>query len=131
MATIRKEIAIEAPAATVWAALRDFAAVDRRVAPGFLTDLKMEDGDRIVTFFNGLVARERLVSVDDEECRLVYTTIGGRTTHYNAAVQVFPAGDDRSQLIWTVDLLPDTLGPAIGGMMEHAAGCMKKTFEAA
>ena len=61
MATLRKQIALDAPAATVWLALRDFGAVHRRVAPGFLTDLRMDNGDRIVTFFNGLVARERLV----------------------------------------------------------------------
>jgi carbon monoxide dehydrogenase subunit G len=130
MATLHKQIALEAPAATVWAALRDFAAVHRRVAPGFLTDLKMDRGDRIVTFFNGLVARERLVTVDDEACRLVYSVVEGRASHYNAAVQVFPEGDGRSRLVWTIDLLPNELAPAIGGMMDHAVGFMKKTLEA-
>lgn len=131
MATLCKQIALNAPAATVWAALRDFEAVHRRVAPGFLTDLRMESGDRIVTFFNGLVARERLVTIDDEACRLVYSVVEGRASHYNAAVQVFPEGDGRSRLVWTIDLLPDELAPAIGGMMDHAAGFMKKALEAA
>ncbi|WIM14138.1 SRPBCC family protein [Enhydrobacter sp.] len=130
MATLHKQIALEAPATTVWAALRDFEAVHRRVAPGFLTDLRIEDGDRIVTFFNGLVARERLVTVDDEHCRLVYAVVDGRPSHYNAAVQIFPEGDGRSRLVWTIDLLPDELAPAIGGMMDHATGFMKKTLEA-
>ena len=131
MATLCKQIALNAPAATVWAALRDFEAVHRRVAPGFLTDLRMESGDRIVTFFNGLVARERLVTIDDEACRLVYSVVEGRASHYNAAVQVFPEGDGRARLVWTIDLLPDELGPTIGGMMDHAAGFMKKALEAA
>jgi hypothetical protein len=56
MASLHRQIALDAPAATVWAALRDLEAVHRRVAPGFLTGLRMEGGDRIVTFFNGLVA---------------------------------------------------------------------------
>lgn len=129
MATLCKQIALSAPAATVWAALRDFEAVHRRVAPGFLTDLQMESGDRIVTFFNGLVARERLVTIDDETCRLVYSVVEGRTSHYNAAVQVFSEGDGRSRLVWTIDLLPDELAPAIGGMMDHAAGFMKTALE--
>jgi carbon monoxide dehydrogenase subunit G len=131
MATLCKQIALNAPAATVWAALRDFEAVHRRVAPGFLTDLRMESGDRIVTFFNGLVARERLVTIDDEACRLVYSVVEGRPSHYNAAVQVFPEGDGRARLVWTIDLLPDELAPTIGGMMDHAAGFMKKALEAA
>jgi len=130
MATLRRQIALNAPAAKVWSAIRDFGAVHTRVAPGFLTKLEMVQGDRIVTFFNGLVARERLVTVDDEDCRLVYSVVEGRASHYNAAVQVFPEGDG-SRLLWTIDLLPNDLAPAIGGMMDHASGFMKKTLEAA
>jgi hypothetical protein len=130
MATLRRQIALNVPANTVWSALRDFGAVHTRVAPGFLTKLQMDDGDRIVTFFNGLVARERLVTADDEDRRLVYSVVEGRASHYNAAVQVFPEGDG-SRLVWTIDLLPNDLAPAIGGMMDHAAGFMKKALEAA
>jgi hypothetical protein len=131
MATLRKQIALDTGAATVWSALRDFGAVHTRVAPGFLARLEMDKGDRILTFFNGMVARERLVTLDDEECRLVYTVVEGQASHYNAAVQVFPEGDGRSRLVWTVDLLPDELAPAIGGLMDHAVGFMKKTLDAA
>jgi len=131
MATLRRQIALNAGASTVWSAIRDFGEVHTRVAPGFLTKLEMDKGDRIVTFFNGMVARERLVTSDDEECRLVYSVVEGRPTHYNAAVQVFPEGDGRSRVVWTIDLLPDDLAPAVGGMMDHAAGFMKKTLEAA
>jgi len=131
MATLRREIALNANAATVWSAIKDFGAVHTRVAPGFLTRLEMDQGDRIVTFFNGMVARERLVTSDDEECRLVYAVVEGRASHYNAGVQVFPEGDGRSRVVWTIDLLPNDLAPAVGGMMDHAAGFMKKTLEAA
>ncbi|HSH99166.1 MAG TPA: SRPBCC family protein [Reyranella sp.] len=131
MATLRRQLALNANASTVWSALRDFGAVHTRVAPGFLTKLEMDHGDRIVTFFNGMVARERLVTVDDEDCRLVYSVVEGRASHYNAAVQVFPEGDGRSRLVWTIDLLPNDLAPAIGGMMDHATGFMKKALEAA
>src|SRR5215831_5546070 len=112
MATLRKQIGLEAGATNVWSAIRDFGQVHTRVAPGFLTKLEMDGGDRIVTFFNGLVARERLITLDDEECRLVYSVVEGRPSHYNAAVQVFPEGDG-SRVIWTIDVLPDELAPAI------------------
>ena len=131
MATLRRPIVLNANAATVWSTIKDFGAVHTRVAPGFLTRLEMDQGDRIVTFFNGMVARERLVTSDDEECRLVYAVVEGRASHYNAGVQVFPEGDGRSRVVWTIDLLPNDLAPAVGGMMDHAAGFMKKTLEAA
>lgn len=131
MATLRKEIAIANGATPVWHALRDFGQVHARVAPGFLTDLKMDKGDRVLTFFNGMVARERLVTRDDETCRLVYALIDGQASHYNAAVQIFPEGDGHSRLVWQIDLLPDELAPAIEGLMDQATGIMKKTLEAA
>jgi hypothetical protein len=129
MATLRREIPVASSAAPVWQKLRAFDQVHTAVAPGFLTDLKMDGGDRIVTFFNGLVARERLVTLDDESCRLVYAVIEGRASHYNAAVQVFPDGDG-SRVVWTIDLLPEELAPAIGGMMDAAAKVMRKALVA-
>jgi len=130
MATLRKEIPVAAGATPVWNALRDFGAVHTRVAPGFLIRLEMDGGDRLVTFFNGLVARERLVTLDDESCRLVYAVVEGRANHYNAAVQVFPEGDG-CRIVWTIDLLPNELAPAIGAMMDQAAASMKKTLAVA
>ena len=134
MATLRREISLDAPAGKVTPAIRDFGQVHARVAPGFVTALEMDPksngGDRIVTFFNGLVARERLITTDDEACRLVYAVVEGRASHYNAAVQIVPEGQDKSRLVWTIDLLPNALAPAIGGMMDQATGIMKKTLEA-
>ena len=130
MATLKKEIPITAGATPVWHAVRDFGAVHTKVAPGFLTSLEMDQGDRILTFFNGMVARERLVTLDDENCRLVYAVIEGQASHYNAAVQVFPEGD-ASRIVWTIDLLPNELAPAIGALMDVAAAAMKKALAAA
>lgn len=130
MATNRRELPLDAPADKVWAAVRDFGQVHRKVAPGFLTGLSMDGDDRLVTFFNGLVARERLVTLDDADRRLVYTIVEGRASHYNAAVQVFPEGSGKCRLVWTIDLLPNEIASAVAGMMDHAGGFMKKTLEA-
>lgn len=58
----------------------------------------MDKGRRIVTFFNGMVALERVVTLDDADCRLVNAVVKGRTSHYNAAVQIFAEGGSRSRL---------------------------------
>ena len=127
MATLKREVPIANGAIPVWQKLRDFGQVHVKVAPGFLTDLKMDQGDRVLTFFNGLVARERLVTRDDDSCRLVYSVVEGQASHYSAAVQVFPEGDD-SRVVWTIDLLPDELAPVVGGMMDEAVKVMRKTL---
>lgn len=130
MATLRREISLTAPLEKVWSAIRDFDHVHIRVAPGFLTAGKMDKGDRILTFFNGMVARERLVTADDETHRLVYSVVEGQASHYNAAVQILPEGKDKSRLVWTIDLLPNELAPVIGGMMDRAVSVMQKTLSA-
>jgi hypothetical protein len=61
MASIHKEIAVEARPEDVWDAVRDVGAVHERLAPGFVTDVKMDGDARIVTFGNGMVARELIV----------------------------------------------------------------------
>src|SRR4051812_24398539 len=103
MASIHKDIPIDASPADVWSAVRDFGAVHKRLAPGFVIDARLEGDARIVTFANGTVARERLVDCDDARRRLVYAVVSERVSHYSASVQVLADGEDRSRLIWIVD----------------------------
>jgi carbon monoxide dehydrogenase subunit G len=129
MATIRKEVSVNVPAAFVWDALRDVGNVHTRVAKGFVTDCRLDGDARIVTFVNGAVVREPIVTIEDDERRLVWSAVGGGTTHYNSSAQVFPDGDHRSRIVWTSDLLPNEMAATIGGMMELGIAAMKKTLE--
>jgi hypothetical protein len=79
MASIRKEIQIDAPPEKVWDALRDFGALHERLVPGFVTDCRMDGEDRIVTFARGAVMREVLIDLDDDERRLVWSIVDGPT----------------------------------------------------
>ena len=128
MATIRKEISIHTSVEIVWAAVRDFNAV-HRLAPGFIADCKPDGDARVITFGNGMVARELLVGIDDEQRRLAYAITEGRTTHYNGAMQVFAAGEHQCKAVWTIDLLPNDLAGPVGAMVEMGAAVMKKTLE--
>jgi len=127
MATIQKEFEVPAAAATVWAALRDFGAVHEKLATGFVTAcvLEEEGAVRLVTFANGMQVRERLVTVDDTAHRIVYSASGGRASHHNAAAQVVPLGPERCRFVWTTDLLPDAIAPAIEQMMAIGAKAMQ------
>jgi carbon monoxide dehydrogenase subunit G len=131
MASIRKEVLIETPPDLVWDAVRDVGAVHVRVAPGFLTGCRMEDAPlaRVVTFANGLEARELIVDVDDAARRLVWAVVGGRMSHHNASMQIISEEAGRSRVVWIADLLPNELAPVIAGMIEQGLAAMKKTLE--
>jgi hypothetical protein len=131
MASLVRQIELEAHADAVWSALRDFPAVHLRLAPGFVVATAMEGDTRVVTFFNGVTARERLVTCDDATRRLVYAISGGRVTHHNASAQVLETGPGRCRFLWTVDLLPDAAAPTFDDMMARGAEVMKRTLEAA
>ena len=131
MASIHKEVVIDARAEEIWDAVRDVGAIHTRLAPGFVTDTRLEEGARTVTFGNGLVARELIVDLDDEARRLAWAVVGSpRLTHHNASLQVFDDGQGRSRVTWIADLLPDEAEPAIRGMIEQGMAAMKKTLEA-
>jgi carbon monoxide dehydrogenase subunit G len=129
MATIRREIRTAARPEKVWEAVRDYGAVHERMAPGFVIDTKLEEGPaRVVTFANGLVARELIVTVDDEARRLVYSVVGGAPTHHNASFQVLEDGAGGATVIWIADLLPDAIAPRIAEMMDQGARAMQRAF---
>jgi len=131
MASIHKEIVIEASPELVWSAVRDIGAIHLRLAPGFVTDVKLEEGARLVTFGNGLVARELIVDIDDKARRLVWSVVGGGMTHHNASAQVFEAGPGRSRFVWIADLLPHDYAPTVAGMIEQGLAAIKPTLERA
>ncbi len=128
MASIHKDIPLDAHPDDVWSAVRDFGALHTRLVPGFVTDARLDGDARIVTFANGSVAREQLVDCDEARRRLVYAIANERMNHYSASVQVFSDGDARSRLVWTVDLLPNEIAPYVDGQMNEAALVMRKTL---
>jgi len=129
MASIRKELIVDASADHVWAALRDIGQVHTRLAREFVIDTRLDGDSRLVTFANREVVRERIVDIDDRARRLAYAVVDWRTTHHNASFQVTPDGDGRSRLTWVTDLLPDALADLVGGFVEQGCVAIKRTLE--
>jgi hypothetical protein len=130
MASIRRDIQLRADPVTAWDAVRDFANVHERVAAGFVTATRLEGRDRIVTFVTGAEARERLVDVDDDRRRLVYSVIESPLglSHHQASVEVLDGTDGGSRLVWIADLLPDQAAPTIEAMMTQGASAIARTL---
>lgn len=130
MATIRKETVIEACPDRVWDALRDVGALHTRLAPGFVTDTKLEPGARVVTFANGMVVREEIIDVDEESRRVAWSATGGALAHHNGSAQAVAEGPRRTRFVWIADVLPHAVAPMIGAMMDAGITAIKTHLEA-
>ncbi|HZR15406.1 MAG TPA: SRPBCC family protein [Acidimicrobiia bacterium] len=132
MASIRKEITLDARPDDVWDALRDFGALHERLVPGFVVDARVDGDTRVITFFNGAVARERLVGIDDSARRLAYAVVesGLGFTHHSAAAQVLSDGDG-SRFVWISDLLPDERAPQVDALMERGIAAVRDALDGA
>jgi hypothetical protein len=131
MASIRREILIDVPPAQAWDALRDWGALHQRLVPGFAVATEVDGRDRVVTFSNGAVYRERIIDVDEASRRLAWSIVDGPYQHHNASAQVLAAPQGRTRFAWTADLLPDEAAERTIGSMEQALTTIKQTLEAA
>jgi hypothetical protein len=132
MATLFKEIEIDASPEAIWSAAKDLGALHTKLVPGFVVDTKMAgDRTRDVTFGNGLKVREHILSLDDNRRRLAWTIESDMTQHYNAVLEVAPlVGDQKtSRVRWTTDLLPDNAKDQISTMQDQGLAAMKQAFE--
>ena len=128
MASIIKDILIDAPAAAVWDAVADFGAVHRRFAPGFVINVELIPGARMVTFGDGTVAKELFLGVDHDRRRLAYSVRSERLEHHSASFQVVDEGAGRCRLTWTADVLPDAIAPYIADRMDAGLAVAKATL---
>lgn len=131
MASIHREMIVAAPPEQIWEAVRDVGAIHTRLAPGFVVNTQMDGDARIVTFGNGIVARELIVDVGEKARRLAWSVVGGRMTHHNASLQVFADREGGSRVVWIADLLPNDIAGTIAGMIDQGMAVMKRTLESA
>ncbi len=128
MASIYREFEVAAPAGFVWEAIRDVGAIHERLARGFVVATALERGERTVTFANGYVVREQIISIDDEHRRLAYGAVGGRASHHNAYFQVFERSQETSRVAWVTDLLPEEMKGPIELTVEQGIKAIQRTL---
>ncbi|MFJ2862890.1 SRPBCC family protein [Kitasatospora sp. NPDC087314] len=133
MASIHKELVIDARPEAVWAVLSDYGAVHERLVPGFVTDTRLSSDTRTVAFADGTIVLERLVDLDHEAMRVAYTVIGGslHPSHHHASMQALPEAGGRTRFVWHTDVLPDALAAPIAEFVEHGSAVIRRTLEAA
>jgi hypothetical protein len=129
MASIRRQVLIDADPDAVWDALRDWDALDERLAAGFVTDCRRDGTARIVTFASGAILREEILGCDAEQRRLAWSIVDGPYSHHHGAAEVLPEGSGRARFVWTTDLRPDALAEPTAQAMEQGLAAIKRTLE--
>jgi uncharacterized protein YndB with AHSA1/START domain len=66
VASIHREIRLDADPETVWDALRDVGALHQRLAPGFVIDVRLEEGARVAMMDQGLAVIKRTLETKPE-----------------------------------------------------------------
>ena len=128
MATIHSEFVVDAPVDRVWSAIKDVGAIHTRLARDFVTKVALDGDVRTVTFANGFVVKERIVTIDDERRRVAYAAVGGLTSHHNASMQAVDAGGGRTRFVWITDLLPDDIQGQIQQLVEQGSKSIARTL---
>lgn len=129
--TISKTFVVNVPVDQVWAALRDIHALPTRLAAGFVTNSRRDGDDRLLTFANGMEARERILAVDEGQRRVVYSVISEQMSFHRASATATPKPGGQTEFNWTAQVAPAELAPGMDEMMEVGAAAIKRTLEAA
>jgi hypothetical protein len=129
MACIQRDITVEIDPARAWASLRRVHAAAELFAP-VLTDSSVEGDVRTATFANGMVARERIVDVDDARRRVAYSALDvpGLSFHF-ASMQIVDAGPGRCRFVWTTDVLPAEAAEMVEPLVEQGTQALKTNLE--
>jgi uncharacterized protein YndB with AHSA1/START domain len=128
MAAVHVETRIRASAQQVWQALAATGEAHRAFA-GVLKDCRLEAEDlRIATFANGMVVKERIVSVEPERMRFAYSVIE-KFVHHSATMQVVARGANECDFVWTADVLPHAAAASITPLMQQGAKALRTAME--
>jgi len=128
MTTVRDEISIDVPAAFAWTKLKDVSRT-HELFPGVLVGSSLEGDIRTLTFANGSVVQERIVSVADDVRRIAYTVLGGRFEHHASSMQIEVVDADHCRFVWISDFLPDTRAETVRPLMSLGCAALKRALE--
>jgi hypothetical protein len=124
MASIIKEIEVNADAGEAWKRVADAGGVDKLV--GMITACRLEGDRRYCTMADGSKVVERVISIDHPNMRLAYTiTEGPIPLEYHSASMQVHGSDKGTRLVWTWDFKPDGLSEAIEPILKTAADSIR------
>ena len=128
MATIWWEEPVAAPAERAWSALRRIDLTHILFSP-VLVDSELEGDIRTVTFANGLVVRERVITIDEQRRRIVYSVLGDMFEHHSASMTILPVDEANCRFIWISDFSPDERIEMVQPLVEQGSRALTRNIE--
>lgn len=128
MATIHREFEISATPDKAWAALRDVGRINEFIT--FLGEVTVEGDRRTCALGDQGKLDELILSVDDERRRLAYAILESpfNFEYHSASMQIAANGGSGSRFIWTTDVKPDDVVPALSEAIDRAVESLKTTL---
>ena len=129
MASIRREEIVRVSAEKAWAALRN-VGMPHRLFADVLVDSRIDGDVRTVTFANGMIVRERIVDIDEENKRVAYAVIDDMFEHHSASMEIVPDGLGRCRFVWISDFLPNERMEMVAPLVEQGSRALVRNLEA-
>jgi hypothetical protein len=130
MATIYREVDLDADADEAWRQMADVGAVNKLI--DYLGPVTVDGDRRSCSLGDQGELDELIVTVDHDRRRLAYSIRQSplNFTHHSASWQVTPEGD-KSRLVWITDVKPDSVAPALEELIDQTADSIQRNLSRA
>jgi Polyketide cyclase / dehydrase and lipid transport len=127
MATIRREVVIERPAAEVWEIVGRPELLHLWF-PGII-DCAVDGASRVITTAGGLPIPEQIVTNDALQRRFQYRIIAPLFRHHLGTVDVIALDDKSCLVVYSTDADPDVMALIIGAAAGDALDELRRQCE--
>ena len=127
MASVRRQLRIDRPAAEVWSLVGDPAALPRWF-PG-VAGAEVDGSTRVITTESGIPMPEEIVTNDRLQRRFQYRITSPIVRSHLGTIDVFDLGDGSALVSYATDCEPDALALIIGGACGNALHELRRRLE--
>ncbi len=127
LGSIRHQIRIHRPAATVWKLAGDPARLHEWF-PG-VTSCQVDGNNRVIILGSGLPMPEEILVNDAIQRRFQYRITAPIVAHHRGTIDVIDLGDDTCLVVYSTEADPRTMALTIGGGTAGALDELKRQME--
>jgi uncharacterized protein YndB with AHSA1/START domain len=127
LGSIRHEIRIRRPAATVWEVAGDATRLHEWF-PGIVS-CQVDGNIRAITLGSGVPMPEEILVVDDIQRRFQYRITAGFFTYHRGTIDVIDLADDTCLVVYSTEADPRAMALTIGGGTAGALDELQRQME--
>jgi Polyketide cyclase / dehydrase and lipid transport len=127
LGSIRHQIRIRRPAATVWKLAGDAARLHEWF-PG-VASCEVDGNHRVITLDSGLPMPEEILVHDDVQRRFQYRLTASVVAFHRGMIDVIDLGDDTCLVVYSTDCDPRAMALTIGGATAGALDELRRQME--